>query len=529
MAKSWKEVTSEEELEQIAVTLRTRMGIAPRVYVPLVWTFLLLLILFLTLLLPGIRSYGTVLLVESSPSGAEVLIDGSRRGTTPLETFVEAGSRDVEVRLPGFPPWEESVDFAGRRFAGALLPLHDRRSVVFTESDTGEIRENTVRDFAAWALGPEPGPQFQHPPVARWGGRRIWARTLEGSERSDRIDRTGHMLFARDLLAHAQPHQAADLLGGVLRTANPGAALTAGSIAETVQTFVQLDNNYPGFHRVLADLADHDAVRILPWYRVREDSLSTDLLAASVSLDEGRSPPIRLRTLAGLEFAAVPPGRYAIGYPLRNGDTTGVLEEYQGEFWIQATETTREAFARFILAEPAWQPQRVRAQGLYDYLRDWPEDFLVLLDPSREEGQFPVRYVHQEAATAFARWVQEEARPGEGERIRLPRSGEWEYAAFLNDSSDPPLSREQLQPVWSAPRGALGIPAMAGGLWEWTTDWYGRAGHILDPEYGATVTVMGGSFANAAPAHTLRGGQDPRTTSPFLGFRLVIAPATDGE
>ncbi|TVR66053.1 MAG: PEGA domain-containing protein [Spirochaetaceae bacterium] len=516
MAKSWKEITSEEELQQITVKLPDRMGMAPRVYVPLIWASLLTVGLFLVLLLPGIRSYGTVLKLESSPSGAEVLVDGTRRGSTPLETFVEAGTRTVEVRLPGFTPQVKEIHLGGRRLGSAIVPLRAHHSFLFAAADTAGLRAESVADFAAWALGPEPGPQFQHPPVARSGGRGMWAS-------EHRPDRDGLERFAGNLLAHARPHQGADILGALLRAGNPGAVVTTGSIAEIAQIFIQLDNNYPGFHRLVEELTGTESAAFGSWYRNREDQLSTDLLAVSIQLDEGRSPMRRSRTIGGIPFVAVPAGRYALGYPLRNAETTGVIVEYPQEFWIQATETTRAEFARFISAIPEWERDRVRQEGFSDYLRDWPEDWSQRFGPTAREGQLPVRYVHREAALAFARWLgREEGLPEE--TLRLPSANEWEYAAFLNDSSESGPPREGPVPVNDSPLGALGARTMAGSLWEWTTDWYGRYGHLLPPDYGAAATVMGGSFANSVPGHTLRGAQDPRTTSPFLGFRLVLVP-----
>ncbi len=509
MAKSWKEITSEEDLDEIAVELKPRFGVTPEVYVPAIGAAVLLLVLFFVLLFPGLRAYGTHLTVESSPAGAEVYIDGVRRGATPLTVFVPAGERTLEVGLAGFPETGRTLTVRGRRFGSWLFPMSETATIVLDQPDLSAVQTDSIVDFSAWSLGLEPGAQFQHPPVARDGSRRLWTRRVDDS--ADPLNTTD---YVRDLLAHAQRFQRADVLGAILRVENPGAVLNAASLAAAVQNFIHLDNKYPGFHHVVEGLVPEVPSGVAAWRDARSDQFSTELLALSVSLDEGVSPPLQRRHVGGLEFVAVPPGRYAIGYPLRDQDDTGVLVDFEEGFWIQNTEVDRGTFARFLQEKPEWAPENRKEE---DYLRDWPAEI------AGEDARLPVRYVTRDAAEAFAAWFQETFTPADG-TVRLPTSAEWEYAAFLNDSGDSLETPGEPVPVDQLPVGALGAHRMTGNLWEWTGDWFGRYAHILTPDAGATVTVMGGSFANASPVHNLRGGQAPDRATPFLGFRVVIAP-----
>ncbi|WP_457631144.1 PEGA domain-containing protein [Oceanithermus sp.] len=53
--------------------------------------------------------------VYSTPSGAEVYVDGAYRGLTPLVLSIDAGSHDVEVRLDGYGVYQTTVNVpAGR-------------------------------------------------------------------------------------------------------------------------------------------------------------------------------------------------------------------------------------------------------------------------------------------------------------------------------------------------------------------------------------------------------------------------------
>lgn len=519
MGTTWKEVTSTEEIETIYVHLPPLAGIRPVIYVPILWSAVVVLVLFLALVLPGIHSYGTLLTVESSPAGAQVLVDGTLRGTTPIEVFVSSGERIVEVRLAGFEPRQEKLNAGGRRFGSAFFPLRAETSFVFSAPDRSYLVEKTLQDFSSWALGMEPGAQFQHPPVARDGARALWAQRRVPSGSNIGIN---DFSFVVGLLAHGEPHQAADILGAATRVANPGGIVNITSLAEMVRFFVQADNTYQGLHRVLGHLDAGRTVEQTAWYRAREDRLTTDLLAASLALDEYRPQPVRRRTVNGLSFVLVEGGVYATGYPLRDESLTGVLEHFKEDFWIQTDEVSRGAFARFIAETPEWEPQ---ARSEEYYLDDWPADWRRWLEGSDPAAAaMPVRYVTREAARSFARWV--EARSNlSGERIVLPSAAEWEYAAFLNDPdlSDLPSSGAPV-PTGTGPTGALGARRMSGSLWEWTGDWYGRFSHVVPAYHGAHAVVMGGSFANSTPSHSMRGSQPPDRPTPFLGFRLAIVP-----
>jgi TonB family protein len=65
--------------------------------------------------------------VVSTPSGANVLIDGKTVGDTPVERLrAQPGSRSVVVQMEGYQPWETSVDLkagASETIEAALEPI----------------------------------------------------------------------------------------------------------------------------------------------------------------------------------------------------------------------------------------------------------------------------------------------------------------------------------------------------------------------------------------------------------------------
>ncbi len=52
-----------------------------------------------------------ILLINSQPAGADVLIDGSLKGTTPfLSSSIKTGKRWIRLRLPEYLPWYQNVE-----------------------------------------------------------------------------------------------------------------------------------------------------------------------------------------------------------------------------------------------------------------------------------------------------------------------------------------------------------------------------------------------------------------------------------
>ncbi|HET6585333.1 MAG TPA: PEGA domain-containing protein [Nannocystaceae bacterium] len=67
-----------------------------------------------------------ILLVESQPAGAEVLLDGELAGTTPLELVLPSGTHRVQTRMRGHQPRERDVTAVRgvrERWSVALPPI----------------------------------------------------------------------------------------------------------------------------------------------------------------------------------------------------------------------------------------------------------------------------------------------------------------------------------------------------------------------------------------------------------------------
>jgi TonB family protein len=106
-----------------------------------------------------LQPVSAILQVRSDPDGAEVIIDGQRRGTTPIANIpLSAGKHRVEMTRSGFHPWVQTVQAR----AGDRIPLLGRLSPV--QRSTAELKEH-LRSLGWVREGDflEPGPDVTPP------------------------------------------------------------------------------------------------------------------------------------------------------------------------------------------------------------------------------------------------------------------------------------------------------------------------------------------------------------------------------
>lgn len=125
---------------------------------------------------------------------------------------------------------------------------------------------------------------------------------------------------------------------------------------------------------------------------------------------------------------------------------------------------------------------------------------------------------------------------------RLPTEAEWEFIAnggnnksgYIYSGSD--VSEEvgwfnvtNLQNVGLKKCNTLGIYDMSGNVAEWCGDWYSENAYEesleKDPEgpkNGNQKVIRGGSYNQNPISITTRNHMDPKTASPFIGFRVVV-------
>ena len=513
----------QQDPESISVSLTPIAGISPRVYVPILYALLAALLLFLLLILPGLRTNGTYLTVSSNPPNAALFVDGDYVGATPGTYFIEAGTRSLVVSRPAFIPSEETRTIRGRLFGSLFFPRRLSLQVVL-EPDlqaADRLVENATRQFAQWAVAGEASSRYEFPPLARALSADLNALAAPREE----IRTLWNTFLSASLPALASEALLLDLTSGTIAAESEASVATPAGIAALVSAVADAPSRLPV---QLADFLRTEreaAIRESPWYAQAERGSAAPLpTVGQTTVGQAPRPPLSLGGLSWIPF-----GPAEIGLPGEAGADRG------GEFsrtrsipllYVSQTEVPISLYQAFVSQRPLWAPENrdsLVAAGLVD--RNYLETFAL----ARENPALPITEVSAFAAEAFADWLGESI--AADARVRLPTEDEWDVIAelsgpqsgvFAGDSPEGPL------PVSLAGTDDRGVIGLLGNVWEWTATPFAHYS-FLYPQAGPSVSdaqrvVRGGGWATEALGFSRydRGAIPPDWTSAFTGIRLVL-------
>ena len=266
-------------------------------------------------------------------------------------------------------------------------------------------------------------------------------------------------------------------------------------------------------------------------------------------------PTLQVREPDGMPMVFIPGGTFVMGWdssaPVTSFDQLPPHEVRLDPFYIDEYEVSAAKYAAFLsdlgdfngtcdghvcalprhlvgrfsyLVEEAGQDGRKRYSALEGY------------------ANHPVNQVSWYGANAYCRSA----------GARLPTEAEWEYAARGDDGRIYPWGNEaptaqlalfntqgfsELLPVDALPAGAspFGVYGMAGSMWEWVADWYGREYYAdsprlnpAGPDNGIRRVTRGGAWPNNIHADriraTYRNPLNPDYINASLGFRCAQSP-----
>jgi formylglycine-generating enzyme required for sulfatase activity len=269
---------------------------------------------------------------------------------------------------------------------------------------------------------------------------------------------------------------------------------------------------------------------------------ATDL---GLSISPTQAAPSSVRTIAGIEFARIPAGKFLMGSKDDNklafdDEKPQHTVEIPYDYWMARYPVTNDQFAKFVEAS-AYR---------FSVEKDW-----------KKKADHPVANVLWHDAVEYCKWLDTLARdslPSQGLVVRLPTAAEWEKAARGKYGNEWPWGNEfdpskcnskegtkgGTTPVGAySPQGdsPYGVADMAGNVWEWTVNLWGP--DSSKPQYGYPYQskdgrekldapddvyriVRGGSFRGSARLvrTASRDRSVPRDRQDRQGFRVVIAP-----
>jgi formylglycine-generating enzyme required for sulfatase activity len=479
-------------------------GVKPGKYLTVLYSCVLILIVFFILVFPGIVKRGSYITFISEPQGAAVRVDGVFFDSTPCTVFVSEGRRRFDIALPGFKVFSAERDVKAVLFAAAAPP---RRRTVHAE-----LREEHPlsalalggKEAAAWSFTGESGITYQTPLALSEGAYR--SAPADGRAADELLRAAARFASTRVFLK--------DLLRAKFLADNAGRAPSPFKAVDSAAGILAFIGGNPAFTAELSGLLGEAAKPLLesPWYK--KNVLNAVFPSEAESQTKSASEQNRYRArfggnlmVNGVRFIEVEAGifRAAAGF-----DYERPLQRY----YIAENEVSDNDWADFLTENPEWRA----------------ENTAILAEKGLVNGQYLVRTPDESypaptvsgvswfAAAAYCDWLAAKLPPAmAGWTVRLPGEIEWEYAA--KGAADGRLNKMSLN-------GSGGV-----GLWEWCADSFAPI-HFLSAEEDAIAAigspkrgVRGGCWVNPAGTVTpeTRAGLAPDSCSPFVSFRPVVA------
>lgn len=204
-------------------------------------------------------------------------------------------------------------------------------------------------------------------------------------------------------------------------------------------------------------------------------------------------------------------------FPVLLQDEQPVKRIKLSPFYLDTYEVTNAQYAAFVKARQHRAPY------------NWPKGA-----PPEGKEKHPVAAIDWHDAAAYCDWAGK----------RLPSEAEWERAArgLAEGAKYPWGNREPTKKdacydtlagpceVGQFPAAGFGLFDMAGNVWEWTADWYGReyyaaapAENPKGPSEGQYRVMRGGGWADVSKylTNSYRSWARPLERSPNIGVRCA--------
>jgi formylglycine-generating enzyme required for sulfatase activity len=532
------------DFSEVRVRLKPFLGMQPGTYLTILYSIIVIFILFMVLFYPGIRRRGTYATFHSFPLKSAITVDGKFLGITPCKVFIEVGNRSIEVKKPYYRTFSTQEEIRGRIFATLFFPVKRKYEVNLEIADLDALLNTALSDFAANNHIPE-----------------ILSETVQAAAglTPENMAKMYSFLDNAKYFVNS-PYQLSKMLQAVASFESGTLALTPESLQRIVKNIIHVKEKYDNFPYWLLLSLPSDLTETFTstdWFN-KFHQKTIDSITAQHLLQEKESTAAYNNSmtnlnLPGLTFNKIPGGNLIQG---RNDDLASLSKRVDillphpvavAPFYISKTEVTNSQFKSFISDNPDWSKNNLNELlgnklVTVDYLSEWQAEQI-----SEGRDDFPVVYVSFAAANAYCDWLSSKYSLS----ARLPYESEWEWAArgglvgkpyplgntaagenfFTNDEQS---SRRVAQ---GSPNG-YGLHDMSGNVWEWCLDWFSPVSYFFTSQYpqvksiyaehspaiGAERVVRGGSWANDKDLVKIytRGSQPPDWCSPYLGFRVVI-------
>ena len=468
------------------VKFKPIMGVRPGVYLAVLYSLVIIVIVFFLLVLPGIKNPVAALIVKTEPAGAAVRVNDIYMGVSGSKIIVPKGEHTITAAMPGFESQSVVMQIPGRVFASLFFPKKYIIDFTLTTPDPAAAFSLYAADYAAWSFAGEASETWQVPMSLSEGAYRIGREQLtedsnlsfeeqrkESNERLQKILEsaagfTGTKVGMRDLI------RAKILLDNYGNSPSPVTLVTSISDA-----FKFLSENQ-GSAAWLSNFITGDAASAFKSSAWAKNVINSQIEFVPLS---GETAGASRLNLSGLYFSRISASEY------RQFGKTGLIES----FYINENPVPRSLFEEFLSVNPEWR----------NHLTDYEAEEIASA-PQETYNRNIITGITWYAAEAFCKWLTDQLPSSiSAMEVRLPTEYEWEYAA-------------------------LSISNMKNPGWEWCVNHYVPNQFIkVSDKALQSINSPERSLRGKPPGNTsnteTRASLPPDLSSPIVTFRPVIA------
>ena len=299
------------------VKLKPIMGVRPGVWLCVLYSVILLVLLFLFLVLPGLKNPGAELVLITEPQGAALRVDSVYMGTAKDKIFVPEGIHTLTAVLPGFDNESVKAKIPGRIFGSLFFPLRVKVEFTLKTSDPSGAFAGAASDFAEWSFAGEPTATWQIPLILSEGAYRT-GQIIDGQKAAQILAAASRFTATRAAMR--------DIVRAKMLIDNGGLSPSPAGIYNSVTDILAFLSENPGSANWLFGLLPTEAaamVKTSDWYKKEASSLA-------------EQKPARRTWTAQFNFAGL--------------SFSGVTN-----FMISETTVSQAAFENFLNENEAWR------------------------------------------------------------------------------------------------------------------------------------------------------------------------------
>jgi len=528
-----------EDIENVKVKLKPIFGIRPGIYLTIIYSIIILLVLFFLLVLPGIKNNGVRVKAETFPDGAVVYVDNVYLGTSPVVFFTKKGTRSFRIEKEYFKTLEFEENIGGRILGSLFFPKKFNIEKSMEMEDPKGFLKKRFKEISSYALIEDYYDRYQMPPLL--------SRTVKefisgrGSEETDILY---DFLYAMRVNL-GSPEMVSEYIKAINIVEKSQDQINSDDISLIFDYFLKENNSKGLMLSILKAYPLDKRIEVLDSFK-GIDGMSDDIGYIVKNLENTgflEKPAFNRKSITfnDFKFIGFSSGTFLAGSDIP-GDSENILKddslnsyphkEYVNDFFIMDKEITGNDYSLFLNENPDWKIDNINDLISKNLVN---KDYLAFQNLTDKAS--PISNISWYAAVAYCDWLETKLPASLSDfTVKLPSEEEWELAARLDVSPTANYVFNVRGALSALPTdfsrlGKTGLYDIVGNLWEWNDNWVfpgdsinGSFGLKDSMFEGVEKAVRGGSWANTGSEILVstRGSQDPAWCTPFLGFRPVL-------